>query len=140
MPLDASHIERLATLLEISGVASIEIEDKDQSLKLVVETGASSSVAAAASSPHQDPHVVATADVAGHFLAGHPWREKPFVEPGQQIQAGAIVGLVKVGLIYAPVLSPAEGILDAVLAETGAMVGYGTPIARIRPLVETCST
>jgi biotin carboxyl carrier protein len=140
MPLDAPHIERLATLLEISGVASIEIEDKDQSLKLVVETDAPSPVPAAASGPHQDPHVVATADVAGHFLAGHPWREKPFVEPGQQIQAGAIVGLVKVGLIYAPVLSPAEGILDAVLAETGAMVGYGTPIARIRPFVETCST
>ncbi|MCP3468777.1 hypothetical protein NLM33_00395 [Bradyrhizobium sp. CCGUVB1N3] len=140
MPIDASHIERLARLLEIYGVASIEIEDKDQSLKLVVETGASSPAPAAASSPRQDPHVVATADVAGHFLAGHPWRTKPFVEPGQQIHAGAIVGLVKVGLIYAPVLSPAEGILDAVLAETGAMVGYGTPIARIRPLVEACST
>ena len=139
MQIDAPHIERLARLLEISGVASIEIEDKDQSLKLVVETDAPSPVPAAASGPHQDPHVVATADVAGHFLAGHPWREKPFVEPGQRIEAGAIVGLVKVGLIYAPVLSPTPGILDAVLAQTGAIVGYGTPIARIIPIASSCS-
>lgn len=132
MQLDATHIECLARLLETSGLASIEIENETQSLKLVVERGASSQVAAAVPSPEEHSHVIATADVAGHFLAGHPWRATPFVEPGERIEAGTIVGLVKVGLIYAPVLSPAPGILDAVLADTGAMVGYGTPIARIR--------
>jgi acetyl-CoA carboxylase biotin carboxyl carrier protein len=139
MQIDAPHIERLARLLETSGVASIEIEDNAQSLKLVMESSVSSQVAAVAPSPDEDTHVVATADVAGHFLAGHPWREKPFVEPGQRIEAGAIVGLVKVGLIYAPVLSPTPGILDAVLAQTGAIVGYGTPIARIIPIASSCS-
>ncbi|HLZ00991.1 MAG TPA: biotin/lipoyl-containing protein [Bradyrhizobium sp.] len=139
MPIDASHIEHLAKLLEKYSVASIEIEDNEQSLKLVVELGASSPVPAVTSGPNEDGCVVAMADVAGRFLAGHPWRAKPFVEPGQRIEAGAIVGLVKVGLIYAPVLSPADGILDAVLAETGATVGYGTPIARIRPIAGNCS-
>ncbi|WFU42190.1 hypothetical protein QA640_06845 [Bradyrhizobium sp. CB82] len=133
MQLDATHIERLARLLETSGLASIEIENETQSLKLVVESGASSQVAAAVSSPDADNHVLAMADVAGHFLAAHPWRAAPFVEPGQRVEAGAIVGLIKVGLIHAPVLSPSPGILDAVLAKTGALIGYGTPIARIRP-------
>lgn len=133
MQLDATHIERLTKLLETSGVASIEIETETQSLKLVVESGGSSQVAAAISSPNKDNHVVAMADVAGHFLAAHPWRAAPFVEPGQRVEAGAIVGLIKVGLIYAPVLSPVSGILDAVLAETGTLIGYGTPVARIRP-------
>jgi biotin carboxyl carrier protein len=75
------------------------------------------------------------ADVAGYFLAAHPWRDKPFVAPGQSIEAGAIVGLVKIGLLYAPVVAPAAGTVDTVIAETGATVGYGTPIARIRTLV-----
>lgn len=140
MQIDAPSIKRLAELLETTGIASIEIENDEQSLKLVMETAASSPVGVVTGGPHEEAHVVAVADVAGHFLAGHPWRAKPFVEPGQRIEAGTIVGLVKIGLIYAPVLSPAEGILDTVLAETGTMVGYGTPIARIRPIPEACAT
>jgi len=140
MPIDMAYIERLAKLLETSGVTSIEIENKEQSLKLVMETSEPSVTPPArvnAISCSDTSHVIAKADVAGHFRATHPWRTKPFAEPGQRIEAGAIVGLVKVGLLYAPVLSPAAGILDAITAETGAMVGYGTPIASIRPVAES---
>ncbi len=137
MPIELTDIERLAQILERSGVDAIEIEEPGQSLKLVMDTGArmaASPALAAAAGP--DHSVIAKADVAGHFLATHPWRDKPFVAPGQRIEAGAIVGLVKIGLLYAPIVAPAAGTVDAVIAETGAMVGYGTPIARIRPLGE----
>jgi acetyl-CoA carboxylase biotin carboxyl carrier protein len=140
MPIDISHIERLAKMLETFGIASIEIEEQDQSLKLVMDMDApaASSALAAPIGRSGDAPVIAKADVAGCFLSTHPWRATPFVEPGQRIEAGAIVGLVKVGLLYAPVLSPATGIVDAITAETGVMVGYGTPIASIRPVDEIC--
>jgi len=137
MPIELTDIECLAQILERSGIDAIEIEEPGQSLKLAMDTGArmaASPALAAAAGP--DHSVIAKADVAGHFLAAHPWRDKPFVAPGQRIEAGAIVGLVKIGLLYAPVIAPAAGTVDAVIAETGAMVGYGTPIARIRPLGE----
>ncbi|MGL3104169.1 hypothetical protein [Bradyrhizobium sp. BR 1432] len=54
--------------------------------------------------------------------------------PASAFEAGEIVGLVKIGLLYAPIVAPAAGTVDAVIAETGAMVGYGTPIVRILPL------
>jgi acetyl-CoA carboxylase biotin carboxyl carrier protein len=141
MPIDTTHIERLANILEKSGVTSIEIEEEGQSLRLVMDVGEpmASSPALVSVSSCGDAPVFAKADFAGHFLAGHPWRAKPFVEPGQRIDAGAIVGLVKIGLLYAPVLSPAAGIVDKITAETGAMVGYGTPIASIRPAAESRS-
>ena len=132
MTIDLPTIERLAGILERSGVSAIEIEEAGQSLRLVIDRAASPAHASTAAV--DDASVLAKADVAGHFLAAHPWRAKPFVEPGQRIQAGAIVGLVKVGLIYVPIVAPAAGIVDAVIAETGAPVGYGTPIARIRPV------
>jgi acetyl-CoA carboxylase biotin carboxyl carrier protein len=137
MPIELTDIERLAQILERSGVDAIEIEESGQSLKLVMDTGArmaASPALAATTGSATDHSIVAKADVAGHFLAAHPWRDKPFVAPGQPVEAGAIVGLVKIGLLYAPVIAPAAGTVDAVIAETGAMVGYGTPIARIRPL------
>ncbi|UPK38127.1 acetyl-CoA carboxylase biotin carboxyl carrier protein subunit [Bradyrhizobium sp. 186] len=140
MPIEMTDIERLAQILERSGVEAIEIEEPGQSLKLVMDTAARRAASprlAAAADPTGDNPIIAKADVAGHFLAAHPWRDKPFVAPGQRIEAGAIIGLVKIGLLYAPVVAPAAGTVDAVIAETGAMVGYGTPIARIRPLAES---
>jgi acetyl-CoA carboxylase biotin carboxyl carrier protein len=141
MPIETTDIERLAQILERSGVDAIEIEEPAQSLKLVMDTAArttASPTLTAAASPAEDDSIIVKADVAGYFLAAHPWRDKPFVAPGQPIEAGAIVGLVKIGLLYAPVVAPAAGTIDAVIAETGTTVGYGTPIARIRPLLESC--
>lgn len=137
MPIEITDIERLAQILERSGIDAIEIEESGQSLKLVMDTAArmaASPTLAATTNPAEDNSVIAKADVAGYFLAAHPWRDKPFVAPGQPVEAGAIVGLVKVGLLYAPIVAPATGTVDAVIAETGTLVGYGTPIARIRPL------
>jgi acetyl-CoA carboxylase biotin carboxyl carrier protein len=139
MPIAMADIERLAQILQISGIDAIEIEEPGQSLKIVMDTApavAASPTVAAAASATDDSSIIAKADVAGHFLAAHPWRGKPFVAPGQSIEAGAIVGLVKVGLLYVPVVAPATGTVDAVIAETGMTVGYGTPIARIRALAE----
>jgi acetyl-CoA carboxylase biotin carboxyl carrier protein len=133
MPIDTTEIERLAQILERSGVASIEIEENGQSLKLVMETGKSTaSVLAAPTGRSHETATVAKADVAGVFIATHPWRTKPFVEPAQAIEAGAIVGLVRIGRLYVPVLSPAAGIVDSIVAEAGAIVGYGTPIVSFR--------
>ncbi|MBR0825536.1 acetyl-CoA carboxylase biotin carboxyl carrier protein subunit [Bradyrhizobium manausense] len=140
MPIEMTDITRLAQILERSGVDAIEIEEPGLSLKLVVDRGArmaASATLAAATAPPRDHAVVAKADVAGHFLAAHPWRDQPFVAPGQRVEAGAIVGLVQIGLLYAPIVAPAAGTVDAVIAETGATVGYGTPIVRIRPQAES---
>ena len=135
MPIDTADIERLARILERSGVASIEIEEDGQSLKLVMETGEWTAPASGLAAPTGHSHevaIAAKAEVAGIFIAAHPWRERPFVEPGQTIEAGAIVGLVKIGLLYIPVRSPVAGLIDEIVAKAGATVGYGTPIATVR--------
>ncbi|SRR6266702_2780 len=135
MPIDTTDIERLAQILERSGVASIEIEENGQSLKLVMESGertAPSSMPVAQTDTSHHTTIVAKGDVAGILVTVHPWRTKPFVEPGQAIEAGEIVGLVKIGRLYVPVLSPAAGIVDSIVAEAGATVGYGTPIVSFR--------
>lgn len=134
MPIETTDIARLAQILKNSGVDTIEIEEPGLTLKLVVDTRPRMAASATATAPAADRFVMAKADVAGHFHAAHPWQDKPFVAPGQRIEAGATLGLVKIGLLYAPVVAPTAGIVDAVITETGAMVGYGTPIVRILPL------
>ncbi len=66
MPIDTTDIDRLAQILERSGVASIEIEENGQSLKLVMETGKSTaSLLAAPTETSYETATVAKADVAG---------------------------------------------------------------------------
>ena len=78
--------------------------DRDRGERTVVEArhGGGESrlrpMLVAPTEPSHEAAIIAKADVAGIFVAAHPWREKPFVEPGQAIDAGAIVGLVKIGL------------------------------------------
>jgi acetyl-CoA carboxylase biotin carboxyl carrier protein len=134
MPIDTTDIERLARLLERSGIAAIEIEENGRSLRLVMED-MESTMPMPSPAPRVlpgDAAVIAKAEIAGIFVAAHPWRTKPFVEPGQRIEAGTVVGLIKIGLLYAPVLSPAAGIVDSIIAETGATVGYGSPIVSVQ--------
>jgi acetyl-CoA carboxylase biotin carboxyl carrier protein len=138
MPIDTTDIERLAQMLEKSGIASIEIDEKELSLKLVMQSGAPTAPSPALAMPINrsgESATVAKADVAGIFVPAHPWRPKPFAEPGQRIEAGAIVGLIKIGKLYAPVVSPAAGVVDTIVAEAGATVGYGTPIVRVGAVV-----
>lgn len=134
MAMSFKDIEHLALLLDRSGVSAIEIEESDGRLRLVMETVAAPLPAARHQVARQpEPEgLVARAAIAGLFLAAHPWRAKPFVEPGQVVKAGEVVGLIKVGPVYAPVVSPAAGTVSGIIAEIGALVGYGTPLVALR--------
>jgi len=79
----------------------------------------------------EDHPPVARATIAGRFLQAHPWRTKAFAAVGQRVAAGEIVGIVQVGRLYVPVTAPADGVIDAILAEPGALVGYGSPLLRL---------
>lgn len=129
-----AEIETLLAAMEQHGIERIELEDAEGSLALALPPTAAPVPAPAAKPPASsagDPAPVAKATIAGRFLPAHPWRAKPFAEIGRQIAAGEIVGLVQVGALYAPVTAPADGIVDAILAEPGALVGYGSPLLRL---------
>ncbi|MBS7702804.1 acetyl-CoA carboxylase biotin carboxyl carrier protein [Chelatococcus asaccharovorans] len=134
MALSIRDIEHLAILLERSGLGGIEIEDAGQRLKITLHH-----VAFSGTSAHSPMNIATTsagtvvkAEVAGIYVARHPWRENPFVQLGQAVTEGELVGLVKVGRIYTPIPSPATGSVVEILVETGTAIGFGTPIITIK--------
>ena len=86
MPIDTTDIERLAQILERSGIASIEIEEEALSLRLVMEAAeptAPASASTAPARPSNEGPIVAKADVAesssppihrGRSLSSNPAR------------------------------------------------------------------
>lgn len=64
----------------------------------------------------------------GVFLPAHPRRPGNALAPGDTVAAGTIVGFLQSGPTLAPVSTGSAGIVTAVLARPGAVLGYGAPV------------
>jgi acetyl-CoA carboxylase biotin carboxyl carrier protein len=49
------------------------------------------------------------------------------------VTAGQPLGLLQVGPILLPVVSPRDGIVASVIASDRALVGYGDPLVALKP-------
>jgi pyruvate/2-oxoglutarate dehydrogenase complex dihydrolipoamide acyltransferase (E2) component len=53
-------------------------------------------------------------------------------QPGESIKAGEVVAEIMTEKVNTEVTSPADGVLEAILAKEGDVVTVGQPIARLR--------
>lgn len=67
----------------------------------------------------------------GLFLHRHPLRADDLAPPGTAVSAGQVLGLLQVGPLLRPVLAPAAGVVQQMLAEHGSAVGWGSPLVRL---------
>lgn len=69
----------------------------------------------------------------GLFLRAHPLHETPLARLGDRVAAGQLLGLLKIGMLLLPVPAPREGVVTAVLAPDGSLVGFGDPLVALSP-------
>ena len=72
-----------------------------------------------------DEHTIGAPQV-GYFAAA------PNLQLGQAIQQGEVIGTITALGIGTDVESPVTGLIEQVLATTGAAVEYGEPIAKVK--------
>jgi 2-oxoglutarate dehydrogenase E2 component (dihydrolipoamide succinyltransferase) len=53
-------------------------------------------------------------------------------QPGESVKAGEVVAEVMTEKVNTEVASPADGVVEALLAQEGQVVAVGQPIARVR--------
>lgn len=124
-PAPADVCQQLARWLAAADVDGIEIDAPGLQLRMVrgadgyrVDTG---DVAA----------VAALAHCAGIFLDRHPVGADSVARPGARVRAGDLVGLLQIGLVLAPVVTPVAGTVGRALIAPGALAGYGTRLVEI---------
>jgi len=71
------------------------------------------------------------APVAGVFLHRHPSQDAPMLRPGQAVQAGDVVGLLRIGALLMHLSAPCDGMVVDIAAEEGRTVGYGAVLLRL---------
>ncbi|EGG76890.1 acetyl-CoA carboxylase biotin carboxyl carrier protein [Gluconacetobacter sp. SXCC-1] len=136
---DPDEIARIAGWLADAGLESLELSN-DAGIRLLIrvpqaaqaEEGQDRLPAPARLAEAVDT-VAATAPYFGHLCLTHPLRDVPFAPVGAQVSRNDVVALLTLESLQLPVRAPVSGEVVDVVAQPGALLGYGAKILEIRP-------
>lgn len=142
--MELSELQQLTAWLKASSLHHLELSRPGEHIRLSVSgalpLGPGDACATEACGPsltQQDAALVLVRTAtAGVFRGTHPLRDAPFVTKGSVVRRGDVLGLLKIGLLYAPVLAPMDGTVVELVAVTGNVLGYGAAVLRLHPVPE----
>lgn len=138
--MELSEIQQLTAWLKISGIRSLELNRPGECLSLKVSgsdqlrVADRDGVAGSMPPPQASLREVAQTQSAGIFLATHPMRNAPLVNTGDFVKKNDVVGLLKTGLIYAPITAPIDGMVSRIVATDAEMLGFGSAVLELDPV------
>ena len=133
---DPATIAFLTEALTAAGVNGLEISQPDGQLRIVVAGKGGARISSTEATPRApglapgSASAVVKAPMAGRFCVEHPASATPQKLP-RSVSDADIVGFVGVGHILLPLRAGRSGILTRLIAEPGALVGFGDPLFEI---------
>lgn len=136
--MELQTITQLMEQFSRLGLTGLELEEQGTRLVLRKETAAS--VPAAPSAPSA-PVSAAEADptldeipspLVGTFYAAPSPEEPPFVSAGDKVKKGQTICILEAMKAMTEIPAPMDCIIEEVLVENGALVGYNAPLFRVR--------
>ncbi|MHB0772889.1 biotin/lipoyl-containing protein [Bradyrhizobium sp. 1.29L] len=124
------HVDQLSSWLAEAGIDYLELSGPDRHLRLgrAIQQGL---LVKSADAARADAATTVKAPMVGTVLLGHPMGRVPFAPCGSLVRAGQTVALLQVGALLVPIDAPCDGVVVEVVAEEGALVGFGAEIARL---------
>jgi acetyl-CoA carboxylase biotin carboxyl carrier protein len=138
-------IDLLAPAFEASGLDELEVEVGELVVRLARPRAATAPSAAAPSSPAGAPGSVTpygepapgmrfvTAPLTGVWYAAPSPGARPYVQEGDEIGAGSVVGLIEAMKLFNEIKSDVGGRVTRVLVERGTLVKRQQPLVEIDP-------
>lgn len=122
-------IENLAAILDAHGLVAIRLKEGDREIELRRESGG----VAAPAMPSAGQAVAQVGDaipspMVGVFYGRPSPDEEPFVQPGDRIAVGQVIGIIEAMKVFNQIESPLTGVLRGVLVEDGQVVQEGDPL------------
>jgi acetyl-CoA carboxylase biotin carboxyl carrier protein len=139
-------VDRLAGLLDRSDLSELEVESGGTALVLrkpvAIATSSSAAVvaapvadtapAAASDAPAAKPSV--KAPLTGIFYASPAPGSPPYVQAGNEIAVGQVIGLIEAMKLFNEIKSDIAGRVVRVVAESGQLVKSKQPLVEVDPL------
>jgi acetyl-CoA carboxylase biotin carboxyl carrier protein len=140
----------LPTLLDqlaASGVVELEVSVGDARIYLRQRPGPAPAPAGPADARREGDRqaeeeaglVAVTTPLTGIFYAAPAPGEPPYVEEGDEVEPGQVVGLVEAMKVFNEIHTEVGGTVVAILATTGQLVQAGQTLLKVRPHAESAS-
>ena len=134
--MDIEQITRVVKLIESSQLQEVTIADNGQSIRVVNNLGAQNNVSASPieATPTHEPEQQGSnvlqvgATYVGQVYLSEDDATDNLIKEGDHIQKGQTVCFIDELTRLQPVISNKEGVVTAVLVESGQGVEYGQPI------------
>ncbi|MBY5435837.1 acetyl-CoA carboxylase biotin carboxyl carrier protein [Rhizobium leguminosarum] len=134
---DPATIAFLTEALMAAGVDGLEISRPGGQLRIVVAGKDGARISSTGATPRASglapgfASAIVKAPMAGHFCVEHPATSAAPQNLPRSVSDADIVGFVGVGHILLPLRAGRSGVLTRLLAEPGAVVGFGDPLFEI---------
>ena len=140
---DEEVILKLSKILKETGLSEIEIQSKDNKIRLCQFSSSTSSTVEkpaptlshpsppANTSPNDDALDAVTSPMVGTlYLASQPGAT-PFVQEGDKIEKGAHLFIIEAMKVMNPIPAPHSGVIKKILVHDAMPVEFGQPLVII---------
>ena len=143
-PISAASDNVIGTVRELigmmgkGGITELDLSTGDITIRLRGQSAATiTAVPAAPPSPSDtaieptNPGHTVTAPMIGTYYAAPSPGEAPFVNVGDDVEVGQVVGIIEAMKIMNEIISDRAGVVTEVLVENAQPVEYGSPLIRL---------
>jgi acetyl-CoA carboxylase biotin carboxyl carrier protein len=140
--LNQEEILQLINAVSSSNLTAFRYQDGDVSLELECMAGFSGEGPAKVMVPSKEAGTaekdenlsVIQSPMVGTFYAAKSEKGEPFVQVGDRVKKGQVVGIIEAMKLMNEIESDYDGIIEKISVQNKDMVEYGQPLIYIRPL------
>ena len=149
--MDLRKLKKLIDLVQESGISELEVTDGDEKVRIAKHVAAPMAMAQTYAMPQAVPampaaagstdlddaddtpqgHVV-KAPMVGTFYRSPSPGASAFVEVGQTVTKGQVLGIVEAMKMMNEIESDASGTIEKILVENGDPIEFNTPLFALR--------
>ncbi len=87
-----------------------------------------------APSKPESGHLTVTSPMIGTYYASPSPGDPPFVQEGDEVEVGQVIGIIEAMKIMNEITSEHDGIISKILVKNAQAVEYGQPLVHISPV------
>lgn len=139
--MNQEEILQLIKAVSASNLTVFRYKDNEVSLELEcgctggeVITGHKLPLAQENEEEKQEDLLIITSPMVGTFYAAKSENSEPFIQVGDKIKKGQVIGIVEAMKLMNEIESEYEGTVEKIVVQNKKMVEYGQPLVYLKPL------